>query len=885
MPYLWLIKFIGVLVPRRLRADWRQEWEAELRYREELLAEWDNLNWKTKLDLLRRSLGAFRDALLLQPQRLEDEMFQDLRFGARMLVKHKGFTVFAILSLALGIGANTALFGVVDRLLVRRLPVNAPEQLVNFSGRDPDLSWPTYLDYRDQNDVFDGLLAYKETPLNLSESGQSERITGALVSGNYFDVLGVSPALGRAFLPEEDRTPGTHPVAVVSYGLWQRRFGADPKLVGRAITLNAYSFTVIGVAPPEFRGVRRGVAPDVYVPVNMIAQAWPTQKPEALSSRYFSWLNLMGRLKPGVSRAQAEASLSALLSRMMQVYPNASGPSFELTDGSQGETGMVRDLRTPLKLLMATVALTLLIACVNVANLLMARAAVRRRELAVRVAVGASRLRLIRQMLTESMLLSLLGGVFGVALAFWLSDLLAAYSPTGAAGGSAPPLLDARLDWRVLAFTISLSLLTGLVFGLLPAWQSSKPNLTVALKEEAGSGGVGSVRVRLRSALVLAQIALALVVLVCAGLCVRSLRNLQRIDAGFEAARVLVVGLDVSLNGYTEEQGRQFYTALLERVSALPGVEAATLADGVPLSGDRRGMSVIIEGYSPPNPKRPGVAFGMNVVGPRYCATLKMALAAGREFTAQDAAGAAPVAIINEAAARAYWPNQNPVGKRLLFPGPNQRSAEIVGVVRDSRYRGLTEPVRPALLLPIGQHYSPSLALHLRSAGAPAALIGAVRSEARALDPRLPLTRIRTLEEQRGAWLYSERVTALLLAAFGGVALLLAGLGIYGVTAYAVTQRTREIGVRMALGAQAADVVRLVLRQGVWLIAAGVTLGLAGALAATRLVKGFLYDVSATDPLTFVAVTLLLAGVALLACYLPARRATKVDPLVALRYE
>jgi putative ABC transport system permease protein len=485
-------------------------------------------------------------------------------------------------------------------------------------------------------------------------------------------------------------------------------------------------------------------------------------------------------------------------------------------------------------------------------------------------------------MLTESLLLSLLGGVLGAAVAFRLSDLLAAYSPlTEAAGGSAPPLLDGQLDWRVLAFTISLSLLTGLVFGLLPAWQSSKPNLTVALKEE--TGGVGAAQPKARGALVLAQIALAVVVLACAGLCVRSLRNLQRIDAGFEAAKVLVVGLDVSLNGYTEERGRQFYTALLERVSALPGVEAASLADGVPLSGDRRGMSVIIEGYSPPNPKRPGVAFGANVVGPRYCTTLKMALAAGREFTDQDHAGAAPVVIINEAAARVYWPNQNPVGKRLVFPGPTQRSAEIIGVVRDSRYRGLTEPVRPALLLPAAQNYSPSLSLHLRSADAPAALVGAVRREVQALDPRLPLTRVRTLEEQRGAWLYSERMTALLLAAFGGVALLLAGLGIYGVMAYAVTQRTREIGVRMALGAQAADVVRLALRQGVWLIVGGMALGLAGALAATRLIKGFLYGVSAADPLTFMAVTSLLAGAALLACYLPARRATKVDPMVALR--
>jgi predicted permease len=816
-------------------------------------------------------------------------LLKDLRYGARLLLKQPVFSLLAILSLGLGIGANTAIFGVVDRLLVRTLPVGAPEQLVNLSGsdeqgrNDTSFSYPIYEEYRDQNDVFAGLLAYSETALNLSEGGQAERLTGVLVSSNYFDVLGVTPALGRTFLPEEDRTPGTHPVAVVSYGLWQRRFGADPKLVGRTITLNTSSFTVIGVAPAEFRGVRRGLAPDVFVPIHVIVQAWPTRKLEDLSNRGFSWLDIMGRLKPGVSRASAQTAMTALSTRIAEVHPLTTWPLIALQDGSHGEVGEVRDLRTPLKLLLATVALVLLIACVNVASLLLARASSRRRELAVRLAVGASRVRLIRQLLTESLLMSLLGGLVGVLFAVWLTDLLAAYSPP--TGGSAPPLLDARLDWRVLTFTATLSLVTGLLFGLVPALQASNPNLTVALKEGASTSRTGGGRIGLRSILVSAQIALSMVVLVCAGLCLRSLDKLQRIDAGFEAAKVLVVGVNLSLNGYREAQGQQFYANLLERVSAIPGVEAASLGRIVPLGGSGMRNTVEVEGYTPSDNKP--INFDMNLIGPHYCATMKLPLVAGREFTTNDVATAPRVILINEAAARAYWPNQNPLGKHLVFGGPhaNAQPFEIIGVVAESRYRSLTESYGPAMLLPAAQHYTPDLSLHLRSSGNPAALVDAVRRELAALDPQLPPTRIRTLAEQRNNSLYSERVTALLLSAFGVLALLLAALGIYGITSYAVAQREREIGIRMSLGAHAGAVLRLMLRQGAWLIASGVAVGVGGALAATRLVSSFLYDVSPTDPLTFLAVTLLLAGVALLACWIPARRATRVDPMIVLRCE
>jgi predicted permease len=819
-----------------------------------------------------------------------DTLWQDLRYSARMLMKQPGFTIIAVVTLALGIGANTAIFSLVDRLLVRQLPVHEPERLVNVLGRDgkggedTSFSYPIYSDYRDQNDVFDGLLAFSETSLNMSDGGQAERLTGVLVSGNYFEVLGVTAALGRTFLPDEARTPGTHPVAVLSYGLWQRRFAADPAIVGRTMTLNTFNFTVIGIAPAEFRGVRRGLSPDVYLPIQMIAQAWPTRSPRDLTNRGFSWLNVMGRLKPGLNRLRGQEAMSALSSRIEKTYPGFTWPLIGLEDGSQGETGEIFNLRTPLKLLLATVALVLLIACVNIANLLLARAQTRARELAVRLALGASRRRIIQQMLTESLLLSVLGGLFGLVLALWLTSVLAAYSPP--TGGSAPPLLDAALDWRVLVFTTVLSLMTSLVFGLIPAWQSSKPNLTTTLKEETGTNSTGGGRTRLRRLLVSAQIALSLIVLVCAGLCIRSLQKLQNIDAGFEAAKVLVMGLNLSLNGYRAEQGQQFYANLLQRVTALPGVEAASFGRIVPLGGGGMRTSLNIENYTPTDSKP--INFDMNVVGPYYCSTLKLPLVAGRDFTTNDNANAPPVVIINEAAARTYWANQDPIGKRLIFhaPGGRQPQAhEIIGVVKNSRYRSVTENHRPALMLPAWQSYTPDLSLHLRSAGDPVPLIEFVRSEVKALDPQLPLTSIRTLEEQRSNSLYSERVTALLLSAFGGLALLLAALGVYGVMSYAVTQRTREIGIRMALGAQTGDVLKLLLRQGGWLVVAGVAVGIGGALMATRWVKSFLYDVSATDPLTFITVTLLLIVAAMLACFIPARRAAKVDPLVALRYE
>jgi putative ABC transport system permease protein len=814
-------------------------------------------------------------------------IWQDLHFGARMLMKHPGFTLIAVITLALGISANTAIFSVVDKVMVRMLPVPEPERLVRVVGRGElgaSFSQPLYADYRDHNDVLLGLAAYCETPVNLSDGTQAERASGLIVSGNYFAVPGVTPALGRAFLPEEDRTWGTHPVAVVSHSFWQRRFGADPKLVGRTIKLNGYDFTVVGVVPLEFTGVARGAAPDVYMPLMMSREAAPKWA-AGVAAQEMSWLSLIGRLKPGVTRAQAEAALSALAAQQAKIYPKNTGLAVALEDGSKGETEGVRDLSTPLMLLMLAVGLVLLIACANVANLLLVRAAGRRKEIAVRLAVGASRGRLVRQLLTESVLLSAIGGALGLLLAIWLADGLTMFSPPDSS--FAESRLLTQLDWRVLGFAISLSLLTGVFFGLAPALQSSKPDLIPALKDEMTNAGSGRRWLTLRNLLVATQVALSCIVLVGAGLCVRSLRNLVAIDAGFDPARVVVMSTDLALSGYTEERGRQFYADLLERTTALPGVESASLARIAPLGNRGMRIGLHVEGYTPPTGE--SVTFDFNLAGPNYFRTMKMPIVRGREFTPQDGAKAKQVVIINETVARTYWPGQDPIGKRLflgsVFDPRSVEAPEVIGVVKDSKYRSLTEEVKPAMFLPVWQHYRPDLALHMRTTGDAGATIAAVRKLAQLLDASLPVYGVRTMEEQKRRSLYAPRMAATMLGGFGLLAVTLAALGLYGVLSYSVAQRTREIGLRMALGAQSKDVLKLVARQGLALAGVGLVAGIGGALALTRLMQTALYGLSATDPVSFAVVSLLLALVALVACWLPARRATKVDLMVALRSE
>ena len=812
-------------------------------------------------------------------------MFQDLRFGVRMLFKHKAVTAVAVLSLSLGIGANTAIFSLVDRLLVRPLPVDQPERLLTFNkGAATDLfdrfTYPDYADYRDQNEVFDGLVCYAETALNLSERGQTERVHGLQVSGNYFSTLRVAPALGRGFLLEEERSPDAHPVTVLSYGLWRRRFGADPAVVGSRVTLNGQGYTVVGVAPAEFTGTIRGAAPDLYTPI----------KPENSRNKY--WLLLMGRLKPGVSREQAQAAMNVLGPQIARLYPRPDGSPrverpFLLEDGSQGHTHLLLKLSFPLKLLMGIVALVLLIACANVANLLLVRARARRKEIAIRMAIGAGRGRLVRQLLTESLLLAALGGGVGLWLAGPVGKLLASFTPPIGRGYSTPLSLEGGLDARVLVFTFCLSLLSGVVFGLAPALGASRTGLVAALKDGSGDGA-GLRRFNPRELLVVAQVALSFLVLIGAGLCVRSLQRLQAIDAGFDPANTLALSLDLSLSGYDEARGQLFYQQLVERVTGLPGVESASLAHTAPLGDDLLTRSTAIEGYEP----QPGekMSFFYNVVGPRYFETLRTPLVKGRDFTPQDRAGAPQVVIINETLARRYFPDGDALGKRLIFgayrgsPVPLQH-LEIVGVVKDSKYSELTEQARRMMFLPLAQSYRPEMRLHVRTAQDPTTMVAAIRREAQKLDANLPFYNIRTLEEQKDRSLYTARLAATLLSVFGALALLLASIGLYGVMAYVVGQRRREIGVRLALGAQQRDVFRLVIKEGMSLVALGVALGLAGAIVGTRLLTTFLYGVQPTDAATFIVIALLLAGVALLANYLPAWLAARTDPIQALRAE
>jgi macrolide transport system ATP-binding/permease protein len=834
------------------------------------------------LDLIGRKGGMRMESLL-----------HDLRFGMRMLLKSPGFTAAAALSLALGIGANTAIFTLIYKVMIRKAPVEEPDRLVVVSvdsgrGLGTVFTYPDFADYRAQNEVFEGLVCYAQRALTLNDGGQAERIQGTIISGNYFTALRVQPALGRGFLPEEDKTRGSHPVVVLSYGLWQRRFGADPGLVGKAVNLNGVNFTVVGVAPPEFTGTVPGIAPDVYVPVMMQGQVSPSWKFDPLfgpRSRNLSWLEVLGRLKPGVSREQAAAAMTALGSQIAKANPNPDGsprfdPKFVLEDGSRGHTYLLRDLRFPLQMLMATVGLILLIACANVANLLLARAAGRASEIAVRLAVGAGRARLIRQLLTESLLLSTLGGVGGLALAASISGLVISYTPPN---NFSTLTLDNRLDLRALGFTLAISLVTGILFGLAPALSASRPDLVSAMKDESRLLGKRFSRLSLRSLLVVGQVALSVIVLVGAGLLIRSLQKLQAIDAGFDPAKVLVMSADVSLSGYDKERGLRFFPELLERVKLLRGVEAASMAAQVPL-GVAISSLLKAEGYTP----KPGedLSSDFNIVGPDYFRTMKIPLLHGREFGPSDTTTAPQVAIINETAASRFWPDQNPVGRRLsLGRAPDEEVREIVGVVKDSKYRRLNDAARPAAYVPFAQDYRANMALHVRTSGEPGAMLAAVRREVQALDASLPLYNVKTLEEQKSSSVYTSRMAATLLTVFGLLALGLAALGLYGVMAHAVNHRTRELGIRMALGAQTGDVLKLILTQGLTLALIGVGIGLLAAFALTHWIESLLFGVRPTDPLTFTAIAMGLTLVALVACYIPARRATKVDPLTALRHE
>jgi predicted permease len=817
-----------------------------------------------------------------------ENLLKDLRYAFRSLVKRPGFTIVAILTLALGIGINTTVFSLANSVFLRQLPVAAPQNLVwIFSDRDNPTSYPEYLEYQQQTELFDGVMAYEWMGLNLGSEGQSERVEGTLVSGNYFDVLGVKAELGRTFLPDEDKTPGASPVAVISHNLWQRRFNSDANVVGKSLVLNGVQFTIVGVAPRDFVGAEEAFPRQVWIPLMMQASVRPG--PAAVTNASFTNRNLrsldvMARLKHGVSLRQAQAGMDVVASRLAQNYPE-SNRDFHIALYTAGNGRPVfRALLKPVtQILLVVVALVLLITCANVANLLLARAARRRKEVAIRLTLGATRTRLIRQLLTESILLAVVGGVAGLILNLWLVKLLTALKPAV----PLPVNVEFHTDWRVLSFTLLLSVLVGIIFGLVPALQASKHDLVPALKDHSQQLGDRRRMFSLRNALVIGQVALSIVVLIGAGLFLRSLNHARAINPGFDAEHILTLSFNTAAQKYDATKAAQFYQQLTNRVQALPGVESVSLAQSAPLSyfySPAFSAPVFVEGHEPPQGQNPPVV-GNNTVGPNFFRTLGVPLISGREFTDRDREGAPHVAIVNETLVRDLFPNTDPIGQRLHVVSRQPSSWEIVGVVKDSKYRSLGEDSMPYIFLPYLQTPQPAMSLHVRTSGNPKEVAAAVRREVQALDPNLPAFHVMSLADNMDISLLPARFGAVLLGMFGFLALLIASIGIYGVMSYGVSERTQEMGIRMALGARAGDVLRLVISQGMWLALIGVAIGAGLAWAVTRVVKSYLYDVSVTDPVTFIGIALLLIGVALLACYVPARRATKVDPLEALRYE
>jgi len=815
-----------------------------------------------------------------------ETLWQDIRLGFRILLKSPAFTLVAALSLALGIGANTAVFSIINASLLMPLPVEEPERLVSVFTTDAKnpgnlpTSHLNYVDYRDQNQVFSGLLAYTFAQVSLTRGETTEPVFGLVVSGNYFDVLGVKAALGRAFMPDEDKTPGAHPVVVLSQGLWQRSFGGDTNLVGKTISLNRHDFTVIGIVPEGFTGTNLGPGPDLWVPMMMHDQAQPGF--DWYNERRGLFLNLIGRLKPGVSVEQAQASLKNFSGQLAQSFPKDNeGRGAKVVPLLQAriDPDGSGQLLLASGVMMAVVALVLLIACANIANLLLARASARRKEIAMRLALGAGRARLIRQLLTESLVLSLVGGLAGFLTAFWARDLLRSFDPVDG-GPNTPPV--ATLNFRVLGFTLLISLLSGIIFGLAPALQASKPDLVLTLKGETSAPVRRAFGFNLRQVLVVIQVALSLVALISAGLFVRSLRNAQTVNPGFITENILLADFNLGREGIAKPQGVNFQRQLVERVAALPGAQAVTIASNSPFGGGLL-RSVFLEDQAPA-PNGRGVLVQLNNVGLRFFETLGIPLIAGRDFSEQDGENAPRVVIINQTMAKRFWPNQDAIGKRFRFFG-DEFYREVIGVARDTKYNGLTEASIPFIYAPLLQNYADAGTLHVRATGSAAQIAGAVRGVAKDLAANVPLLNVQTLGDRIDQSLDGTRAQTRLLAFFGLLALLLSSIGIYGVMAYSVAQRTREIGIRMALGARSQNVLSLVVRQGMTLVVSGVALGLIAAFAVTRLVGSLLFGVGAADPATFVIASLSLVGVAALAGYLPARRATKVDPLIALRQD
>ena len=877
-----LVRGLGVIVPRRLRADWKQEWEAELRYRELLLENWDKLDLYHKINLLRRSLGAFWDALCLQPSRLEDEMFQDFKYGIRMIFKNPGFTSVVLLTLALGIGANASLFSVVNGVLLNPLPFPEPDQLITLHQSKPNfetgaIPYPNFLDWQKQNQTFAAMAISRGTGFSLIGAGETERVTGRWVSAVFFTVHGIKPVLGRDFVTGEDER-GAEPVVIISSKLWQRKFGGSADVLHETMTLDDKSYSIVGVLPSSFSLYRNT---DVFVPIGQ----WGTP---ALKNRSAALgLHGIGRLKPGVTLAQAQADMDRVMRDLAAAYPKNNRDNgatlIPLKQRLVGSVGVI------LWLLLGAVGFVLLIACVNVSNLLLARSTSRAREFAIRSALGASQWRLVRQLLTESVVLSVAGGALGLALASLGTQTALRLLPS-----SLPRSEEVSVDYRVILFTLGVTLLTGLLSGLAPSIRFSRWGLSERLKE--GAIGAGGGRNRSQSVLVAAEVALALVLLMGAGLMIRSLSALLKVDPGFRSEGVLSFGLSFppSMQTSSPEAAGASLRELSDAIASTPGVRAASFTDGaLPLQGEDD-LFFFLEGEPKPASTSEAHMALVYRVEPGYLSAMGIPLKQGRFFDVQDIERSQPVAVIDEVFAHKYFPNTDPIGKGINL-GDARGFLHIIGVVGHVKQWSIDsderESLQAQLYEPLRQIAGPFPGVGVvvraeennqRAAGA---LFGPIRQVVQNQNSQNVIYEPRTLTEVISDSLADYRFPMILLNSFASVALLLASIGLYGVISYLVGQRTHELGVRIALGAQRRDILRLVIKQGMKMALAGVILGILAALGLTRLMAQMLYGVSSTDPATFVVITTLLTVVALLACLFPALRATKVDPLSALRHE